>query len=219
MINQSVGLKASNAATDVKTVQQIINLRDDLRKPLAKLIVDGLYGAKTQAAIDQIQSGFMHHPDGRIDPFGTSIKKMWPLAYAKPTGLAMRGTDSYGSGQYGAPRGFRTHDGADYVATHGQLVKSPMSGKVTKISKPYASGIDALVLSGVEIVASDGTTCWVWYMQPSVNIVGSVVKAGISTIGIAKTLQNRYPNGMTDHVHVRIHSRYGIKIDPNTVIR
>jgi len=76
-----------------------------------------------------------------------------------------------------------------------------------------------MVLSGVEIVASDGTTCWVWYMQPPVNLVGSVVKAGINIIGTAKTLKNRYKNGITDHVHVRIHTRYGVKLNPSTVIK
>ncbi len=219
MISSSVGKKGINKLADVKTVQQIINLRDDLRKTLPKLVVDGKYGKKTQAAIDQFQSSFMSKPDGRIDPYGLSIKKIWQLAYAKPTGLAVRGLDNYGAGHYGASRGARTHDGVDYMSTAGQQVKAPMSGKVTKISRPYASGIDATLLSGVEIEASDGTKCWVWYMQPSVNIVGTVVKAGTSVIGTAKTLKNRYKNGITDHVHVRIHSRHGAKINPSTVIR
>ena len=219
MLTQSVGKNGVNQSGDVEIIQQIINLRDDLRKTLPKLTVDGQYGTKTQTAIDQVQSTFMQHPDGRIDPFGKTITTIWPVAYGKPTGLSVRGTDSYGEGHHGASRGTRTHDGTDYTSTAGQQVKAPLSGVVTKISKPYSSGIDALVLSGVEIVASDGTKCWVWYMQPSVDIVGSIVKAGASVIGIAKTLKNRYPNGITDHIHIRIHSRNGLKINPTTVIK
>lgn len=219
MLSKSVGLKGINSSADVNTVQQVINLRDDLRKTLAKLVEDGKYGPKTQTAIDQIQANFMSKPDGIIDPFGFTLKKMWPIAYAKPTGLAIRGTDNYGAGHHGASRGFRKHDGVDYVSTPGQQVKAPLSGKVTKISKPYASGIDALVLSGVEIEASDGTKCWLWYMQPATNIVGRVVKAGTTIIGTAKTLQNRYKNGITDHVHLRIHDRNNVKINPATVIK
>ncbi len=219
MLSSSVGKNGINKSGDVKTIQQIINLRNDLRKALPKLVVDGRYGAKTQACIDHAQSNFMQKPDGRIDPYGLTIKKMWPIAYGKPTGLAIRGTDSYGAGHHGASRGSRVHDGTDYNSTPGQQVKTPISGKVTKISKPYSSGIDAMVLSGVEIVASDGTTCWVWYMQPTVNIVGTVVKAGNSIIGTAKTLKNRYKNGITDHVHVRIHTRHGGKVNPSTVIK
>ena len=219
MITGSVGKQGANHLHDVETVQQIINLRDDLRQTLPKLVVDGEMGDKTQTAIDQVQSGIMRNPDGRIDPYGTTIKTMWPRAYSNPTGLEVRGTDAYGSGHYGASRGTRTHDGADYISVPGQHVTAPLSGKVTKISIPYSSGIDATVLSGVEIVASDGTTCWLWYMQPAENIVGSVVKAGNDIIGTAKTLQNRYKDGMIDHLHLRIHARDDTKVDPETVIQ
>ena len=219
MLGSSVGKIGKNLPNDVKTIQQIINLRDDLRKDLPKLVVDGKFGAKTQSAIDKIQSSYTKSPDGRIDPYGTAIKTAWPTTYGKPTGLGIRGTDSYGAGHRGASRGTRTHDGTDYNSTPGQQVKAPLSGKVTKISKPYSSGVDAAVLSGVEITASDGTKCWVWYMQPSANIVGTIVKAGSSVIGIAKTLTNRYISGITDHVHVRIHNRYGAKVNPTLVIK
>ncbi|MCP4489891.1 MAG: peptidoglycan DD-metalloendopeptidase family protein [Gammaproteobacteria bacterium] len=219
MLSSSVGNKGVNKSGDVKTVQQIINFRNDLRKALPKLVVDGKFGAKTQAGIDLIQSNFLKKPDGRIDPYGTTIKRMWPIAYGKPTGLAVRGTDSYGAGHHGASRGKRVHDGTDYNSTPGQQVKAPLSGRVTKISKPYSSGIDAMLLSGLEIEACDGTKCWVWYMQPSANIVGAVVKAGSSIIGMAKTLKNRYKNGITDHVHVRIHTRFGKKVNPSIVIK
>lgn len=219
MLSGSVGKNGLNRSKDVKTIQQIINLRNDLRKTLPKLVVDGKYGAKTQTAIEQIQSSFLKNPDGRINPFGITIKKIWPVAYGKPTRLGVRGTDAYGAGYHGASRGTRTHDGTDYISNPGQQVNAPLSGIVTKISKPYSSGVDASVLSGVEIVASDGTTCWVWYIQPSANIVGTVVKAGTSVIGKARILKNRYRNGIVDHVHVRIHRRSGKKIDPTTVIR
>jgi len=218
MLNSSVGKNGVNKVEDVKTVQQTINFRDDLRKSLPKLVVDGKYGAKTQAAIDQIQSNFLKIPDGRIDPYGATIIKMWPVSYGNPTGLSIRGTDKYGAGNHGANRGARVHDGADYISISGQQVKAPLSGKVSKISKPYSSGIDAMVLSGIEIVSSDGTTYLIWYIQPSINIVGTVVKAGTSIIGTAKSLQNRY-KGITDHVHVRIHTRYGVKVNPATVIK
>lgn len=157
MIGKSVGSKGENKSDDIKTIQQIINLR----KTLPKLIIDGNYGAKTQAAIDQIQSSYTTPPTGLIEAYDSTLKKIWPIAYGKPTGLGIRGTDSYGAGEHGASRGKRTHDGTDYKSTAGQQVKAPMSGKVTKISRPYSSGIDALALSGVEIEASDGTKCWV----------------------------------------------------------
>ncbi len=213
-----MGKNGRNQQGDVKTIQQAINLRNGLRKDHPKLKEGGKYGAKTQASIEYVQSQFMQHPDGRIDPYGTSIKRIWPVAYANPTGKGIRKSDSYGEGHFGASRGRRTHNGVDYIATVGQHVKAPLSGKVVKISRPYSSGIDALVLSGVQIVASDGTQCWVWYIQPSANIVGKVVKAG-NIIGIVKTLKNRYTRGITDHIHLRLHGRHGNKINPTNIIK
>lgn len=219
MLSDSVGKNASNQSGDVSTIQQIFNLRDDLRVNVPKLIVDGKYGPKTQAAIDLMQSKYMKNPDGRIDPYGFTLQKIWPATYGKPTGLGVRKSDAYGGGSHGSSRGIRKHDGTDYISIPGHTVKSPLSGRVIKISKPYSSGIDAAILSGVEIEASDGSRCWVWYMQPSQGIVGKVVRAGASAIGVAKTLKNRYKNGITDHVHVRIHQRNGAQLNPVTVIR
>ena len=226
MISKSVGetvrgRKAANYHVDVKNVQKLLNMRKDLLKGYQHTYIepDGKYGNITKGAIFHIQQRIVPKPDGRIDPYGKTIKTLWPLAYSNPTGRAIRGSDAYGQGHHGASRGRRIHDGTDYIATPGQFIKAPMSGKVNKISKPYRSGVDAAILLGIEIEASNGNKCWVWYMQPSNLVVGSIVQAGRSIIGIAKTLTNRYQNGMTDHIHIRIHSRTGTQINPATVIR
>lgn len=248
MLESSVGRRGENKSKDVKIIQQIINLRVDLRvdlrvaiaklntlgfmlpalllKPMPFVAEDGKYSRKLQKIIDDIESLYKKEPggilyifNGCIKPYGLTITKMWPSIYGKPTGLAIRGSDAYGSGAFGASRGNRTHDGADYNSIPGQPVKAPLSGVVSRISKPYSSGLDAKELSGVQIISSDGTKCWIWYMQPAANIVGTVVKAGVSCIGIARTLKNRYKNGITDHVHVRIQNRNGSKVDPSIVIK
>ena len=219
MLKYSVGKKdkAKNVRDDVRTTQRVLNQRIDLLVPLAILTDDGRIGPATQTAIDHVQAKVSKTVDGVISPYKFTIKKLWPLKYANPTGKGIRGKDAFGAGHHGASRGARTHDGADYIASPNQVIKAPMSGKVTKISKPYSSGIDAATLSGLEIEASDGTKCWIWYMQPDAGIIGKVVEAGKTKIGIAKTLTKRYP-GITDHVHIRIHARLGTKINPATVI-
>ncbi len=75
------------------------------------------------------------------------------------------------------------------------------------------------MLCGIWELFLKNTKCWVWYIQPSANIAGLVVKAGTSVIAIAKILKNRYKKGITDHVHVRIHNKNGTKINPITVIK
>lgn len=218
MLRHAVGKNATNHSSDVKVIQTILNSTH--RNSSNKLLtVDGLYGNNTAAAIEGFQSRFMRQPDGVVSPYKNAIKRLWPVSYHNPTGKAVRRTDRYGSGEYGASRGRRTHDGVDYIAQAEQNVVSPISGRVLRISWPYASGIDANVLEGVEIEASDGTRCWVWYIKPAVNIINQVVKAGVTVIGRAKTLSNRYSKEITDHVHVRLQTRFGSSVNPSTVIK
>jgi murein DD-endopeptidase MepM/ murein hydrolase activator NlpD len=221
MINQAVGVNCPNKPADVLTVQRVINQRIDLLVPLRTLVEDRKYGSDTENAIKHVQSKITSQVNGKIEPKKQTIAKLWPVKYANPTGKGIRIKDDYGEGHYGASRGKRKHDGTDYKATPNQPVKAPMSGVVKRISKPYKSGIDAAVLSGVLIEASDGTQCWVWYMTPKSGIVSQVVEAGRSIIGKAKTLQNRYNNPnktMIGHLHIRIRKANGQKVNPASVI-
>ena len=224
-IDGTVGNHGQNRAADVKVIQEILN--HHVKVPYRPLTVNGRADAETSDAIRRFQSTFLKSPDGRVDPFGNTVKRLWPLAYANPTGMPPRVRDLYGAGHHGATRGSRVHDGTDFQAIAGRVVRSPISGRATRISKPYKTGIDASLLSGLQIEASDGTTCQIWYLAPTPGIVGKVLEAG-DPIGIVSTLQNRYPpqrpplinvGSMTDHVHVRIHTRVGVRVNPASVIR
>jgi hypothetical protein len=223
-ISRSVGHRGVNRAADVTVIQTAFNFY--IRPPLRLLPANGIVDQTLIDRIRDFQAAFMNQPDGRIDPRGGTAQRLWPVQYANPTGRAIRGSDIYGAGQFNAPRGNRRHDGADYIAVPNQQVVTPMSGKVARISRPYAGGTDANVLSGLEIHASDGSTCQIWYITPNANLVGRLVQAG-DRIGTARTLQNRYPprptplrnaGSMTDHVHVRIHDRNNQPVNPATVI-
>ncbi|MCI0505104.1 MAG: M23 family metallopeptidase [Gammaproteobacteria bacterium] len=223
-ISHSVGERGANPAADVNIIQTALNYYT--RPPMRLLPVNGVADQSLFDRIRDFQATFMNQPDGRIDPRGTSVQRLWPVRYANPTGRAIRGADAFGAGHFNAPRGGRRHDGVDYIATPNQAVAAPMSGKVVRITRPYPTGIDANVLSGLEIHASDGSSCQIWYISPNTNLVGTLVHAG-DKIGTARTLQIRYPprptpsrnaGVMTDHVHVRIHDRNNRPVDPSTVI-
>jgi putative chitinase len=56
MLEKSVGRSGQNRRADVRTAQRLINLaRNQWPDPLAELVPDGLYGSRTQAAIDWAQ--------------------------------------------------------------------------------------------------------------------------------------------------------------------
>lgn len=123
-----------------------------------------------------------------------------------PTGKGTRGSDKYGSGNYGAGRGNRIHRGADYICVSGQDVVSPIFGTVVRIARPYKKiGYSGLLIrnSGIEIK--------LFYLKPSVKIVGTNVNAG-DKIGIAQDISKKYP-GMIPHIHLQIDS-----IDPELLI-
>jgi murein DD-endopeptidase MepM/ murein hydrolase activator NlpD len=135
---------------------------------------------------------------------------------ANPTGREPRGVDAYGEGEFGASRdgGARRHEGVDYTARAGQTVKAPISGYVTKIGYAYA---DAPNLRFIEITnPALRIAARVFYVNPKVE-VGQPVAIG-RPIGTAKSLQRMYPGGMTDHVHLEIIDRRGVRIDATKVI-
>jgi hypothetical protein len=71
VISASVGVGGVNNKSDVLTVQQLLKKAG---KDPGKS--DGVFGPRTKAAIIGYQSGFLIHPDGRIDPEGRTIRKL-----------------------------------------------------------------------------------------------------------------------------------------------
>ena len=134
---------------------------------------------------------------------------------ANPTGHAPRGADAYGEGRFHATRdgGEREHEGVDYIATPGQPVEAPISGYVSKIGFAYP---DDQTLRYIEIDnPALHLTARVFYVDPNVA-VGDAVAVG-HPIGVAHSLQRRYPLGITDHVHLEI-AEQGRKVDASTLI-
>jgi hypothetical protein len=136
--------------------------------------------------------------------------------FANPTGAAPRSHDAYGSGAFGASRdgGSRHHAGVDYIVRAGQAVSAPISGFISKIGYPYA---DSAKLRYVEIVnPALKISARVFYVDPTVK-VGDIVSIR-QPIGMAQTLQDRYPGGITDHVHLELADASGGKLDPSNMI-
>jgi murein DD-endopeptidase MepM/ murein hydrolase activator NlpD len=135
---------------------------------------------------------------------------------ANPTGHAPRTEDAYGEGRFHAPRdgGAREHEGVDYTAVAGQTVEAPISGFVSRIGYAYP---DDSTLRYVEI---DNPALHIsaraFYVDPSVE-VGQTVAIG-APIGRAHTLQQKYPDGITDHVHLEIADKRGRKLDAERLI-
>ena len=70
-ISASVGRGGVNRSMDVMTIQKLLN-----NKTHAGLIADGVCGQKTIEAILAFQRTFLPNPDGRIDPGGSSWRRL-----------------------------------------------------------------------------------------------------------------------------------------------
>lgn len=159
--------------------------------------------ASAPTALERVWEGVDLDGDGRGD-------------FVNPTGQETRVEDAYGFGHFGARRdgGSRRHEGVDYVARAGQAVASPISGYVTKIGYAYP-GQTSLMFVEVTNPALQ-VAARIFYIDPKVE-VGQAVAMG-RPIGRAKSLQRHYPGGMTDHVHLEIIDRRGVRIDAQRII-
>ena len=122
--------------------------------------------------------------------------------------LVRRGTDSFGSGSFGASRAGHAHKGQDYLGAPGQRVYAPIGGRVTT-GAAYADGRFEY-LRRVTITGDNGERVSLMYVLPGV-VIGGQVEAG-DVVGTLQTLQNTYP-GIPNHLHVEV-ALNGVKVDP-----
>lgn len=117
--------------------------------------------------------------------------------------LHHRGSDDWGSGEYGASRGSRRHTGIDYACLPGAQIVAPVSGEVTKLGYPYG---DDLSYRYVQITDASGRDHRLFYVEPGVD-KGDVVIGGRTVIGIAQDVAARYnepKRRMLNHVHYEV---------------
>ena len=130
------------------------------------------------------------------------------MKFINPTGLGIR-NDSGGLGHHGAPRGYRKHNGVDFIAIYnfqaseGQDILMPVDGVIVRTSLPSK---DDLKWRGVHIV-NPRIEIKMWYFLPDENLFGKKIKAG-DVIGKAQNIGEKYED-VTPHIHLRI-----VKIDP-----
>lgn len=109
-----------------------------------------------------------------------------------------RGQDAWGSGDYLAPRGSRTHNGEDFLCDVGTEVASHVQGVVIKLGYPYA---DDLSYRYVSVKTTTGFSHRFFYVEPGVK-VGDTITLG-EVLGRSQDLGKRY-NGIPQHYHYEV---------------
>lgn len=124
-----------------------------------------------------------------------------------------RGRDRHGSGEFGAPRGEREHEGVDYHVAPLSLVLPVRPGKVTKLGYPYG---DDLAYRYVEVTDLEGNRWRYFYVEPMVRVGTRVTTR--ESIGLAQDLTSRYP-GIKPHVHLEVHDPSGRVVNPESLLK
>ncbi len=129
-----------------------------------------------------------------------------------PTGRGVRGRDDWGSGAFGASRGDRTHQGADFICTPGQAVVAPCKCYIVREARPYMNK----PYSGVLLV--DGAlSIKLFYLLPFKDLIGTGAEQG-QTIGLAQDISDPDYAGMTPHIHMEIKGANGWTLDPEGLV-
>lgn len=199
----------------ILTVAGLVAATAAAAAPFSQPVSRAVMGTAVQRAAEAVASP-VEEPTYELVWVGKDLDGDGRGDFANPTGHQPRNIDAYGEGEFGARRdgGARRHEGVDYAARAGQAVRAPISGYVTKIGYAYA---DAPNLRFIEITnPALRIAARVFYVNPKVE-VGQPVAMG-RPIGTAKSLQRMYPGGMTDHVHLEIIDRRGVRIDAAKVI-
>jgi murein DD-endopeptidase MepM/ murein hydrolase activator NlpD len=212
-----VGLAAvSLGSQDFATAEQAAGADAGIVEPAAAAAPAARTGTTYRIAATMPTAGYSVLGPGATLPLtkGADVNGDGQADFVNPTGLAPRGKDAYGSGEFGASRTGHIHAGVDYVASAGQRVFAPISGVVTRIGQPYS---DDGSFRYVEITNPQiGYKARVMYVGPQVR-EGERIELG-EEIGRAQTLQRRYPRGITDHVHLEIARLNGGTMNAATLV-
>ncbi len=122
----------------------------------------------------------------------------------------LRGWDKFGGGHFGASRGGREHNGIDYEIIPGaEIFTVGVSGQITKHGYVYA---DDSTYRYIEITDENEYRHRYFYVSPEAELGDHVTPDDV--IGIAQNIADRYPGGMTAHVHYEIKTPSDGFIDP-----
>lgn len=126
--------------------------------------------------------------------------------------------DSYGSGEFGASRGDRTHNGKDFPVLPDSICLSLTSGIITKIGFPYRydpKNPEKATYRYVEVTGSDKNRLRYFYISPLV-LLGDKVSEG-DRLGTVQDLCLCY-KGITPHIHFEVKTPKNTYLDPTAYL-
>lgn len=133
----------------------------------------------------------------------------------------LRGTDPWGSGNFGASRdaGGRSHAGLDCLAVTGDVIVAPFPGIVSRLGLAYVgSDLASIHLTGRGDY--DGWEAKLLYCEPDPGLAGRMVAMGDrlgeaqDVAGYWRKREPGHPGEMRNHVHLEVRVTETRLVDP-----
>jgi len=121
------------------------------------------------------------------------------MIFHSPTRNPRVREDSEGSGKFMADRGNRLHRGLDLLVCPGDIIMSPIAGKVLRKAYPYASDMQ---WQGI-LITNKFYWIKIFYMIPDEDVIGQMVRP-CQVIGKAQDISLKYGYKMTPHIHLQV---------------
>ena len=128
----------------------------------------------------------------------------------------LRGTDSQGSGHFGAPRGNRTHKGLDVRVGKFAPVYALYNCVINRIGTVYTSDPQFKLIEIIGIGKHKGLRTKIMYATCDDSIIGKTFSQ-FEQIGISQDLTNKYV-GITNHLHIEIYDEDNNLINPEIYV-
>jgi murein DD-endopeptidase MepM/ murein hydrolase activator NlpD len=127
------------------------------------------------------------------------------------TAVTPKRNDKVGSGEFGAPRGSRRHNGIDYAVQPGSVLLSPIKGRVTKFGYCYSSDLSYRY---IQVTDANRRNHRFFYVEPlEEHAINQEVGEG-EAIGIVQDISAKYSSEMINHVHYEIKDASGAYVNP-----
>jgi murein DD-endopeptidase MepM/ murein hydrolase activator NlpD len=117
----------------------------------------------------------------------------------------VRVSDDFGYGHFGAARGARTHKGVDYVGVENTIVRSPVTGTITKYGWAYSLEHNQRYIQITKLGTDEKHRLFYTKMDTNLNLGDEIIEGTrIGVLGNISKMHDTRDKKMLNHLHYEI---------------
>jgi murein DD-endopeptidase MepM/ murein hydrolase activator NlpD len=121
------------------------------------------------------------------------------------TNKVLRVSDDFGYGHFGASRGARTHKGVDYVGLENTIVRSPVTGTITKYGWAYDLEHNQRYIQITKRGSDEKHRLFYTQMDTKLDVGDEIIEgASVGFLGNISKMHDTQDKKMLNHLHYEI---------------